>query len=181
MVPTLQQRIEASPWGRACISVLILLIVSGSLLWNLPESELQRRLVPFFRPGMISAGLDQNWEMFSPEPQKDTFVVSAKIEYADGSEAVWRIPRLKDRWISPYRIYRWRKFVEHVRLDKRSELWEPLARWVARSQANAGLPVRVTLVRRWHDLSAPGETSSTPPKWLEFEFFVFNVLEDRPE
>lgn len=174
------ERLEASPVGRVLLSAVIVCFLAAIVLWNLPESEMKRRLVPFFMPAVFSIGLDQSWSVFAPEPQLDTFEVTAKIEYADQSTTTWKMPGLKGLYISPYRIYRWRKYAENVRLDTGAHLWEPFARWIAVSQATEGIPVRVTLVRRWRNLHPPGE-QSPPPEWFQHEFFVFNVLEDRPE
>lgn len=166
----MQERLESSTWGRVLLSVSIALIVTGMVLTQLPGSALRRAGDRVFRPYISAVGLDQNWEVFAPDPRQMSLDVHAIVDFADGSTARWNVPT-GDMFVGTYRTYRWQKWMENLRADTNAELWEPTAQWLAREHADEGEVVRVTLVRRWYDTPRPGTSSARPP-WNEYEFFV---------
>lgn len=160
----LQERLEASDVGRMLISAFLVFTLLGIVVWNLPGGVLQRRLLPVARPYFQSAGLDQGWGVFAPDPRNITNDFFARLQYPDGSETIWRYP-LGNPVLAGYRTYRWQKWSEHVTLDVPS-LQAPAAHWVENTQIRNGQhPVVVTLVQRWADTPPPG--SNTPLQWQE--------------
>lgn len=172
----MQERVESSVVGRAAISSLLVLILMGMLVANLPDSHLRRGAWRFVRPYAVAMGIEQAWGVFAPDPRRQVLEFEARITFTDGSEATWRVPD-GDPVFAAYRDYRWRKWVEHVTLDvNRDELWRPSAQWIARRFDSVDRhPARVTLVRRWYDVAPPGTSQPHPPQWREFAYFVLEV------
>ncbi|MBW3577323.1 MAG: hypothetical protein KY462_06220 [Actinobacteria bacterium] len=172
----MQQRIESSPAGRVVLSAFLVLVVAAVVVTGVPGS-----VVPqgerWARPVVEVTGLDQNWEVFAPDPRRVTVAFEARIEYADGTTTVWRPPD-DGPALGTYRRYRWRKWVENVRADAfAGVLWEPTARWLMRMHDAPQRPVRrVTLVRRWVAITRPG-TASPEPSWKEEGFYVMESSE----
>lgn len=163
--PNLQERVEASPHGRRFLSVCLALIVAAVVTWNLPPSEVRAVAAPVVEPFVNSSGLDQRWNLFAPNPPLQTYELVAVIEYADGSQVLWRSPR-NDRW---------RKWLGVIRSERSRRLWEPTAAWIAGHHDNGGRrTVRVELVSRRRDLPAPG--SDLPQQaWEEEVFYTYEV------
>jgi hypothetical protein len=160
----LQERFEASDIGRMILSAVLIFTLIGIVVWNLPGGILQSRLIPVVRPYFQSAGLDQGWGVFAPDPRGTTNDVFANIEYADGTETTWRYP-LGDPEVATYRTYRWQKWSEHVSIDVPS-LQAPAVQWLARTQVRDGQhPVRVVLIQRWAD--TPPVDSNAPLQWKQ--------------
>ena len=174
---SLQQRLEDSDLGRAVLSALIALTVIGFVLTNMPQSELKRVSAPVVRPYIDATGLDQNWEVFAPNPRSIALKFHARITYDDGESVTWQLPR-GGRIVGHYRFYRWQKWMEYVRADDYADtLWEPTALWLARTYQEPDRGVtEVTLIRRWYDIPAPG-SGAEPPPYNEYEFFVCDVAD----
>jgi hypothetical protein len=150
----IQERLERSDIGRMVISAFLVFTLLGIVAWNLPGSVLRDRLVPTWRPYFDTAGLDQGWGVFAPNPRQMTNDLYAILDYPDGTQTVWRAP-LGNPEVARYRTYRWQKWTEHVSMDVRS-LDEPTVRWLARTQLHHGMHAwRVTLVQRFADTPAP--------------------------
>ena len=171
-----QERLESTTAGRAVISVFVLVTVLCLVFWNLPQSELRSQSERVVRPYILATGLNQNWGVFAPNPRRQVLDLVARVRYADGNEATIEYPR-GGRLIGSYWDYRWRKWYESVRLDRREDLWPSAAAWFAqRERANGRRPVEVTLVRRWAVLLPPGEGPERGP-WQEFAFYTYDVPE----
>lgn len=173
----MQERLESTTLGRTVVTAFVVVALAGALVMNLPESELRARILRTARPVFNAMGLEQTWSMFSPDPRPFALDLRARVTYADGGGAEWRVPRggtgLGDRTLGAYRSYHWQKWMEWARSDEHADLWEPTARWVARRYARAGrIPVRVVLVRRFYDIPEPG---AERPPWKEFEYFTYEV------
>lgn len=161
----LQERFEASDIGRMVLSALLVFTLLGIAVWNLPGGTLQARLFPVVRPYFQSAGLDQGWGVFAPEPRRITSDLYARLDYPDGTETIWRYP-VGNALVAEYRTFRWQKWAEHVAIDIRTVLLAPAAQWLVRTQAHNGVhPAEVTLVQRWSDTPPPGNGS--PLQWQE--------------
>lgn len=144
------------------------------MFWNLPDSFLRRQAMGFVRPVAYATGLDQNWAVFAPNPRSITLDLYAEVELSDGTTMTWHPPDDAEPIVSPWRVYRWRKWVENVRADANPQLWEPAARWIAEEVAAGRDVVEVRLIRRWYDVAAPGTPVQTPT-WNEYEFFTLDV------
>lgn len=169
-----QERFESSAWGRRLLNAFFVLTIAVVVVWNLPSLELRRLALPVARAPLNATGLNQAWNMFAPEPRKQSIAVFARIDYADGTSATWE-PPTGGPFVGQFRTYRWRKWMELVRLDKNKSLWEPAASWVAQEYDHQGrTPLRVTLVRRWQSLAAPG-SGQPDAQWKEFSYFTLEV------
>lgn len=156
-------------------SLVLLVVLVGVVAWNLPASALRARLLGPLHPVVELLGLEQNWSVFAPNPRRLTLGLYALIEHADGSVERWELPTHREPLLSPYRTYRWQKWMEHARADDTSQLWAPTARWLARTHDDPDNPVvRVRLIRRWYDTPPPG-TPDQPPPPSEYEYFVLDL------
>ena len=170
----MQERLESSAAGRLLISVFLLVTVLALVFWNLPPSELKRQGLRPLAPYVRATGLDQNWGVFAPDPRRQTVELLANIQYADGTRRRWR-PPTGNALFGAYWDYRWRKWYEWTTSDAYRQLWDPAAAFIARQEREAGRePVRIELVRRTSDLSAPGYEPRSLP-WREETFH--SVLE----
>ena len=122
-----------------------------------------------------TAGLDQAWSMFAPEPLQHEVVLEAEVRFADGGRTLWRPPQ-RGAVAAPvgYRLEMW---TSRLVRDADSQLWRPAARWIARQHASGGRrPVGVTLRRRWRPVSRPGREGE-PRIWSEFDFYTLDLRE----
>lgn len=161
-IPDLQERIEATEWGRAAISVVIAVTLVTLLVIQLPDSELKRQATRLTGPYALATGLDQNWGVFAPDPRREVIDLQAEVFYSDGSSRAWRVPT-GDDFIGAYWDYRWLKFMEAVVRDDRRDLWPPLARWIARQDRAGRQPVGARLIRRTAELRPPGASPDREP------------------
>jgi Family of unknown function (DUF5819) len=169
-----QQRLESSVAGRAAISVFLIVTLVSLIVWNLPDSEIQRKSLKFVRPYITALSLEQNWGVFAPDPRRQTIDFFARVRYDDGSEEVVRMPT-GGSVVGAYWDYHWWKWVESVISDKRDALWKPAAVWFARrATTDTRRPVKVMLVRRWYDLYPPGPGPSHGD-WNEKTYYTLTV------
>jgi hypothetical protein len=147
--------------GRLLLSVGLVALLLCVLVWNLPrDTSLRAELLPTVRPLVDVLGLNQRWELFSPDPSTVSVEVTAEVRFADGTERVYRFPD-GEPLLGALREYRWRKLERRVRLDDRRALWRTTAAWIAgryRPEAEAAGTVvtTVTLVRRTSATPTPG-------------------------
>jgi hypothetical protein len=164
-------RFEQSRAGRVVLTLLMAVLVAAVLVWNLPAGRPREELRPAAARVVLPLGLDQDWALFAPDPRGFSVGVYARVTYADGDERHWVPPR-GGHLLAPYRTYRWQKYVERLRADDYSSLWEPTARWVA-DQAGPDV-TRVVLVRTFRDAVVPGTGTSRVPR-QEFAFYTLDV------
>jgi hypothetical protein len=170
-----QRRLEESPWGQAILSGVIGFLLLTLLATNLPGSELRHQLERLVAPVRDGVGLDQAWGVFAPNPRRETLRLEAELEYPDGAVGIWH-PGDGDRFVSVYRDYHWRKWQEWAHGDANKLLWVSVSRWLARSYTRHGKhPVRVTLVRYWRDLPAPGEHAGPANRWRSYPYYTLEV------
>ena len=146
-------RFEQSLLGRLVLTAAMAVLVVCVALWNLPPGRPRDEVRPVVGRVLLPLGLDQDWALFAPDPRQFSVGLSARVTLADGTERVW-LPPTDGVLLEPYRSYRWQKYVERVRADDYSGLWEPTARWVAR-QVDGDVR-RVVLVRTFRDALRPG-------------------------
>lgn len=160
------ERLAASPRGRALLSALLVFVLAGIVVVNLPASKLRTTASKATEPVVDALGLNQNWNVFAPDPRRESIGMEAHVTFADGSGETWR-PYEGGDLVGHYRDYRWGKWVENARLDKNRKLWPGLAAWVARdAEDRSGRPVRrVALLRRWRVVQPPGaKRDQGPPR-----------------
>lgn len=162
-----QQRLEASAKGRVLISAVLICTLVAILISNLPPSELRKSALPIAQPLLDASGLSQNWNLFAPNPRRSTLRLEARIDFADGTSAVWRTP-ISDSFVGTYRAFRWRKWASYVVSDSRRALWPHAAAWLAQIHTREGkAPVRVTLYRQFFFAPKPGSGDPLQPPWRE--------------
>jgi hypothetical protein len=159
---SLQERFERTVLGRVLISIFLLVTLVTLVTANLPASRLQDVLLKADRPYLYGVALDQSWEVFAPEPRRETIDVSARVRFADGSEETWRIDR-RNPVVGSYVDYRWLKWAEYVVSPAYPELSRPIALYIARKfDSPTRRPTEVTLSNHWYALEPPGQISPHP-------------------
>src|SRR5690349_17596288 len=106
------RRLEDSETGRLVISAFVLVVVVCLVANAIPDTVASLFGV---------TGLDQGWGLFAPNPRRQQIDISARVEFADGSSAVWRIPR-GGPVIAASEDYRWRKWMEYVVFARNPEV-----------------------------------------------------------
>lgn len=162
-MPGPQERLEASRTGRVLISALVISLVGAVAIWNLPDCAIKRTTIGAVRPVLVAAGLDQFWSVFAPDLRRHTIDITARIDYADGSQETWEFPSAREPVVSPFRSYHWQKLEEAVSAGK-ADVVRPFAAWVARTHERPRRPVQVTLIRVTQDLAAPGAGPDREPE-----------------
>lgn len=159
--------------ARVLVNVGLVVTLTAMLVANMPDSVVKSRLLVGVQPYLNALGLGQNWGMFAPNPRTQAVYVTGHLRYSDGTSSVWSAPARTG--LMAYSDYRWRKFGEHLRLDRNRHLWHPFAAYVARHDAKRGRePVDVSLVRQWADLPSPGSTPDVGP-WRRFVYYTTPV------
>jgi hypothetical protein len=171
---SLSERFERSTWGQVIIGALIVLVVLSEIGIHLPSSAIEREVSPSANRVIRLLGAEQAWGVFAPDPRGTSLEIEGRVTFADGSTAIWTLPEgavLGEN----LRYYRWRKWLERVRSDSYTDIWEPTARWIASLYEDRESPVvRVELVRRFRENSVEGPQ---PP----YEEFTYYTLELEPE
>lgn len=165
------ERLEQSAVGQCVLSLVMLALAVAVVLWNLPAGRPHDAVQPVVRPVVQALGLEQDWALFAPDPRSFSVGVYADITFRDGHVERWAPPH-NGLLLSPYRTYRWQKYVERLRADDNAALWEPTARWVAR-QAGPGV-VKVVLTRTFRDAVKPGDGTARPPTG-SYAFYTLDV------
>jgi hypothetical protein len=165
------ERFEASVAGRVVLTVLMAVLAVAVLAWNMPAGKPRDAVRPAAAHVLYPIGLDQDWALFAPDPRTFSVGVYARITYADGRQRV-RVPPHNGHLLAPYRTYRWQKYVERLRADDYSSLWEPTARWIARD-AGPGV-TKVVLVRTFREAVVPG-TGKKRVAPGEFAFYTLDL------
>jgi hypothetical protein len=168
--PSPVERLEGSTAGRVLLSIFIGFVVLGIVVFDLPESTLKSTASKATEPVINALGLNQNWNVFAPDPRRQSIFIEARVTMSDGSHRTWR-PYVGGDLLGSYRDYRWGKYAENVRLDRNRQLWPALAEWVARHEGGGRLRVRrVVLVRHWRNVQPPGSRTSEGPR-MTYAFY----------
>ncbi len=169
------ERVERSTVGQALLAVVMVMLVVSIALWNLPPGRPRDAVRPAVGPFVQAIGLEQDWALFAPDPRGFGVGVFATITRADGGTERWEPPH-NGLILSPYRTYRWQKYVERLRADDYAGLWEPTARWVARQAgADAGSEVvKVVLTRTFRDVAVPGDGTLRPAAG-SYDFYALDL------
>jgi hypothetical protein len=165
------ERFEASLAGRVVLTVLMAVLAVAVLAWNMPAGKPRDAVRPAAAHVLYPIGLDQDWALFAPDPRTFSVGVYARITYADGRQRI-RVPPHNGHLLAPYRTYRWQKYVERLRADDYSSLWEPTARWIARD-AGPGV-TKVVLVRTFREAVVPGSGKKRGGRG-EFAFYTLDL------
>lgn len=159
-------------WRQTLVSAGVALVLLLEAATHLPPgSPLADAVAEPAQSISVALTTEQSWGVFAPEPRQVSRFLSARVVYADGATATWEVPE-GDPFVGQLRFYRWRKWMEYVVVDEHRNLWEPTARWVARTHQREGTEVvRVGLVRRFRE-NVPGQAA---PEYEEFEFYALEL------
>lgn len=167
--------------GRIALGVLLAFLCFTIVVWNLPESETRRTLVPQVEPLVQTLGLWQGWAMFSPNPAEQAARVRAEVTFADGGVVEWRPPR-PGPVTGVGRDERWRNWASKMRLEENHHLWHPAARFISKQVAEPGREIaQVSLFRMWTGTREPGMAAVQRQEWREHEFFIWEPASGRTE
>lgn len=159
---SLSERLLDRPAARAALSVVLAFTLVLLATVNMPQSSLRTHLLDFGRPYLNALGLDQDWEVFAPDPRRASLAVRAKVRFADGRVRVWRPPH-GGALLGPYWDYRWAKWLEPLTGGAAPELLRPAALYAARQEARPEARVtRVTLYADTFPLVPPGPRRAAP-------------------
>jgi hypothetical protein len=172
-----QERVEASAFGRAIISALVVFAIGSIVVWTMPNSEIKNRALPLVEPFVRTAGLAQNFEVFAPDPRRETQRMHAVVTLDDGTTRTWRFPD-REPALHAYSDYRWQKLMEHL-WGNDAALLTTFSQWVARHVTPDGRrAVRVDVVRRWAPLRPAGTGNHFV--WQQDLHFVYRIGAGQP-
>jgi hypothetical protein len=144
-----QERLEGLRGGRLLLSLVIALLLACMVIENLPASSLRDAAEPTAARVLAATGVEQQWDIFAPDPRSVSIQLEARVLFRDGSRTTWRPPR-GDALTGAYWDYHWGKLAEHAAFDRGPEpdaLRDGLARFAARQvDAPGRAPSQVTLV-----------------------------------
>jgi hypothetical protein len=124
--------------GRVALSLLLAAHVAAVVLWNLPDGPLKRHLGGWTGAYLLPTGQWQCWNMFAPDPLRDTIAVEGEARDARGMRHLVRFPRMQGR--PPWEAalgFRHSKFA-HILIDPQAAAFREIAaRHVART---TGIP-----------------------------------------
>jgi hypothetical protein len=147
--------------GAFVLAVVVCLVANA-----LPDTPVTRPLGRPVASLFRVTGLGQGWGVFAPNPRRLQIDLSARVEFADGSAIVWRVPHGGEA-----RDYRWRKWMEHVVVAPDAGLSQRTGRYLAGTLASGmSRPVRVIVTRRWTAMPAFGTATRRP--WISRQTVV---------
>jgi len=165
------ERFEQSPAVQGALTVVMVVLVGSLLLWNLPAGRPRDATRPTAGALVQAVGLEQDWALFAPDPRSYSVGVYATITHRGGRTEVW-VPPHNGLLLAPYRTYRWQKYVERLRADDYSNLWEPTARWIAREHGTD--VTRVVLTRTFQEAQVPGTKGPRAAKGT-YDFYTLDL------
>lgn len=95
---------------RPLISAFLLVHLSATMIWVLPQSPIRRRFSPLAGYYMLPLGLWQCWSMFAPDPIRDTIFFEAEVIDCNGVRYRFEFPRMAN--------YTWWQGIGHFRFAK---------------------------------------------------------------
>lgn len=165
------ERFEQNAAVQGALTVLALLLVGSVVLWNLPAGRPRDATRPTVGAVVQGLGLEQDWALFAPNPRSYSVGIYATITHRSGRVETW-VPPHNGLLLTPYRTYRWQKYVERVRGDDYSGLWEPTARWIAREHGDD--VTKVVLTRTFQEAKVPGAAGPRPALG-RFDFYTLDL------
>jgi hypothetical protein len=165
------ERLEQNPVVQGILTILMLALLLCVVFWNLPAGQPRSSTRPLSGTVVQALGLEQDWALFAPTPRAYSVGVYATITHADGRVETW-VPPHNGLVFAPYRTYRWQKYVERLRGDEYSGLWEPTARWLAHKYGPG--VTKVVLTRTFQEAKVPG-TKGARPGVGKYDFYTLDV------
>jgi hypothetical protein len=166
------ERLEQNPSVQGALTVVMAVVVAALVLWNLPPGKPRAATRPTSGTLVQGLALEQDWALFAPDPRSYSVGVYATITHRDGRVEKW-VPPHNGLLLSPYRNYRWQKYVERLRGDDYGNLWEPTARWLAREHGGSDV-TKVVLTRTFQEAKVPG-TNGPRAALGRFDFYTLDL------
>jgi hypothetical protein len=167
----LSERVERSTLGQILISGAIALAILATIGTHLPSSSVAGSVGERSSQLTHAMGIEQSWGVFAPDPRSTSLDLEALVTFADGSTDRWTMPE-GDPVVSNLRYYRWRKWLERVRSDDYSRIWDQTARWIARQYDDDGNPVvSVELIRFFRE----NALDDPQPPYDSYSFFTLDL------
>jgi hypothetical protein len=108
--------------------------------------------------------LNQGWNLFAPQPRKNNFYISARIQYSDGTSVDW-IPAQNTQMDYVTRSFKWRyrKWESNLVDSRDLHMKADACRYALRQvpQQPGKVPEKVILTRHWVPIPAPDSKEQT--------------------
>jgi hypothetical protein len=166
------ERLEQNATVQGVLTVVMAVIVGSLVMWNLPAGRARDAARPNAGALVQALALEQDWALFAPNPRSYSVGFTATITHRDGRVETW-VPPHNGLLIAPYRTYRWQKYVERVRADDYSNLWDPTARWIAREHGGSDV-TKVVLTRTFQEALPPG-TKGPRAATGRYDFYTLDL------
>ena len=162
---------------RILVHGVIVTIVVGVAVTLAPQFGLLRGIAGWATPLVVGLSLDQAWELFSPDPQSQSILFEARLDFADGTSERWQ-PPYGGPLLGQYRGARWVKWGGRIPLRQSKPQWDGVARAFAHRYADdpRGLRGVVLIVRT---AEVPADVTA-PRSWVVSEFFRLDA-QDVPQ
>jgi len=107
---------------------------------------------------LISTGLWQYWDMFSPNPLAVDSYLDVRVVFDDQTIMLWPYPRMANMAL-PDRYFheRFRKNFERTGMDNNRVLWPAFCQKIALDayRTRGKMPIEVTLITRYRNVGPP--------------------------
>ncbi len=171
-------------WKRAGLSAVIVAHLAAVILWNLPKCALRERCAGWTQYYLMPTGQWQGWDMFAPDPVRDTVALEAVVRDRHGMLRRYEFPRNADKGVwDALKGFRHSKFLGLMSVPEAVAYREFAARAVLRDLAvtPASYPADVEL---YYDLTRtppPGAGPADPlarPEHVVLQVYRFPTYEE---
>lgn len=144
------------------LSVIILLHLVAIVCWTIPVNWPPiAQIRQIARPYLLWTGLDQYWDMFSPNPPDTNFTLKAVVVTQQRHIHVWTFPHDPGMsWQKRCLRDRYRAFQELIVRPGSAPLMPELAQHIARSFYNPADPPKTVMIVEFERKIVPGSASS---------------------
>lgn len=149
---------------RLAISAFLLVHLSATATWVLPQSPLRNKFAPLAAYYILPLGLWQFWAMFAPDPAPNSFTLEAEVIDRNGLRYGFAFPRLADySWWRGIPRFRYSKYAANLSCDEFALPRQYAARHVMRrlDLPDDAYPVAVHLMYNIRPTPTPGSPSVT--------------------
>jgi hypothetical protein len=146
----------------AILSVIILFHLVVIVCWTIPVNwPPVAQIRQFARPYLLWTGLDQYWDMFSPNPPDTNFTLKAVVVTQQRHIHIWTFPHDPAlSWPKRAALDRYRAFQELIVRPGSGPLMPELAQHIARSFYNPSDPPKTVMIVEFERKIVPGEDES---------------------
>ena len=164
---------------RLAISAFLLVHLTATVIWVLPECPIRRHFAPAASYYIIPLGLWQCWSMFAPDPVRDTITLEAEVIDRDGLRYAFAFPRLADyNWWHGIPRFRYSKYAANLIGEEFTLAREYAARHVLRRLNLPAdvFPVAVHLMYQVRACPPPDSPSPTVDPMTPTKPFVVGTI-----